>query len=50
MSEQAIYTGRKQFGTLEADDVRRPKQREAEYAQLNKRVAERDLEIELSKM
>ena len=49
VSEQAIYTWRKRFGTFQADDVRRLKQLEAENVRLKKLVAERDLEIEVMK-
>jgi putative transposase len=49
VSEQAIYTWRKRFGTFEASDVRRLKALEAENAKLKKLVAERDLEIEVMK-
>jgi putative transposase len=49
ISEQAIYTWRKRFGTFQASDVRRLKQLEAENARLKKLVAERDLEIEMMK-
>jgi putative transposase len=49
ISEQAIYTWRKRFGTFQANDVRRLKQLEAENARLKKLVAERDLEIEVMK-
>src|SRR5918995_5264273 len=49
VSEQTIYTWRKRFGTIQADDVRRLKQLEAENARLKKLVAERDLEIEVMK-
>jgi putative transposase len=49
VSEQTIYTWRKQFGMFQADDVRRLKQLEAENARLKKLVAERDLEIEVMK-
>jgi putative transposase len=49
ISEQAIYTWRKRFGTFQANDVRRLKQLEAENARLKKLVAERDLEIEMMK-
>lgn len=49
VSEQAIYTWRKRFGTIQADDVRRLKHLEAENARLKKLVAERDLEIEVMK-
>jgi putative transposase len=35
VSEQTIYTWRKRFGTLQADDVRRLKHLEAENARLS---------------
>jgi putative transposase len=47
LSEQTIYTWRKRFGGLEASDIRRLRQLEAENARLKKLVAERDLEIEV---
>ena len=49
ISEQTIYTWRKRFGRLQANDVRRLKQLEGENARLKKLVAERDLEIEVMK-
>jgi putative transposase len=49
ISEQTIYTWRKHFGALPANDVRRLRQLEAENARLKKLVAERDLEIEVMK-
>lgn len=49
ISEQTIYTWRKRFGSLQANDVRRLRQLEAENARLKKLVAERDLEIEVMK-
>jgi putative transposase len=49
VSEQTIYTWRKRFGALQADDVRRLKQLEVENARLKKLVVERDLEIEVMK-
>jgi putative transposase len=49
ISEQTIYTWRKRFGGLQANDVRRLRQLEAENARLKKLVAERDLEIEVMK-
>ena len=49
ISEQTIYTWRKRFGSLQAKDVRRLRQLEAENARLKKLVAERDLEIEVMK-
>src|SRR5215207_2789301 len=44
VSEQTIYTWRKRFGGLQADEVRRLKAVEAENARLKKLMAERDLE------
>jgi putative transposase len=49
VSEQAIYTWRKRFGTFDANDVRRLRQLEAENSKLKKLVAERDLEIDVLK-
>ena len=49
VSEQAIYTWKKRFGSFQPDDVRRLKQLEEENARLKKLVAERDLEIEVMK-
>ena len=49
VSEQTIYAWRKRFGTLEAVDVKRLRQLEQENAKLKKRVAERDLEIDVMK-
>jgi putative transposase len=49
VSEQTIYSWRKRFGSIEANDVRRLRQLEAENARLKKLVAERDLEIEVMK-
>jgi len=49
VSEQAIYTWRKRFGSFGVDDVRRLRQLEAENAKLKKLVAERDLEIDVMK-
>ena len=49
ISEQAIYTWRRRFGTFQVDDVRRLKQLETKNARLKKLVAERDLEIEVMK-
>jgi putative transposase len=48
ISEQPIYTWRKRFGTLQANDVKRLRQLEAENTRLKKRWA-RDLEIEVMK-
>ena len=49
INEQTIYTWRKRFGALQANDVKRLRQLEAENARLKKLVAERDLEIEVMK-
>ena len=42
VSEQAIYTWKKRFGSFQPDDVRRLKQLEQENTRLKKLVAERD--------
>ena len=47
ISEQTIYTWRKRFGGLQANDMRRLRQLESENARLKKLVAERDLKIEV---
>jgi len=47
LSEQTIYGWRRRFGALQASDVKRLRQLEAENARLKKLVAERDLEIEV---
>jgi putative transposase len=49
ISEQTIYSWRKRFGALQANDVKRLRQLEADNARLKKLVAERDLEIEVMK-
>ena len=49
VSEQTIYTWKRQFGALDTNDVRRLKALEVENARLKKLVAERDLEIEVMK-
>jgi transposase-like protein len=49
ISDQTIYLWRKRFGQLEAADVKRLRQLEAENARLKKLVADRDLEIEVMK-
>ena len=49
VSEQTIYTWRRQFGQLEPADVKRLRQLEQENGRLKKLVAERDLEIEVMK-
>ena len=49
ISEQTIYTWRKRYGVMDADEVKRLRQMEQENARLKKLVAERDLEIEVMK-
>ncbi len=49
ISEQTIYSWRKHYGVLDADEVRRLRQMEQENARLKKLLAERDLEIEVMK-
>jgi transposase-like protein len=47
ISEQTVYTWRNRFGGLQASDVKRLRQLEAENGRLKKLVAERDLETHL---
>jgi putative transposase len=49
ISDQTIYQWRKRFGQLEAVDVKRLRQVEAENTKLKKLLAERDLEIDVMK-
>lgn len=49
VSEQTIYTWRKRFGAMDANEVRRLRTLEQENARLKKILAERDLEIEVMK-
>lgn len=49
VSEQTLYNWRKQFGQLEAADVKRLRVLEAENAKLKKMVAEREMAIETMK-
>lgn len=49
ISEQSIYTWRKRFGAMDANEVKRLRQLELENTRLKKIVAERDLEIEVMK-
>jgi putative transposase len=49
VSEQSIYSWRKRFGEMNADDVKNMKVLEQENARLKKLLAERDLEIEVMK-
>lgn len=49
VSEQTIYTWRKRFGQMDANEVKRLRTLEQENARLKKILAERDLEIEVMK-
>jgi putative transposase len=49
VSEQTIYTWRKRFGTMNANEAKRLKALEVENARLKKLLAERDLDIEVMK-
>jgi putative transposase len=49
VSEVTIYAWRKRFGELEAVDVKRLRQLEAENARLKKILAERVMDIEILK-
>jgi putative transposase len=49
VSEVTIYAWRKRFGELEAADVRRLRQLEAESARLKKVLAEKVMDIEILK-
>ncbi len=49
ISEQTIYTWRKRYGVMDAEEVKRLRQMEQENARLKKLLAERDLEIEVMK-
>lgn len=49
VSEQSIYSWRKHFSGMAADDVKELKRLEQENARLKKLLAERDLEIEAMK-
>ena len=49
VSEQTIYTWRKRFGAMNADEVKRLRQLEVENARLKKMLAERDLQIDVMK-
>jgi transposase-like protein len=49
VSDVTIYAWRKRFGNLEAVDVKRLRQLEAENSKLKKLLAERDLEIDVMK-
>ena len=45
ISEQTIYTWRKRFGALQANDVKRLRQLEAENARLKKLLAESMMDV-----
>ncbi len=49
LSEQTIYSWRKHYGVLDADEVKKLRQMAQENARLKKLLAERDLEIEVMK-
>lgn len=49
VSEQTLYTWRKRYGGMEANQVTELKRLQQENARLKKLVAERDLEIEVMK-
>ena len=49
ISEQSIYTWRKRFGAMDANEVKRLRELELENARLKKLVAERDLELDVMK-
>ena len=49
VSEQSIYTWRKRFGAMDANEVKRLRELEQENARLKKLLAERDLELEVMK-
>ena len=46
VSEQSIYTWRKRFGAMDANDVKRLRELEQENPRLKRLVAERDLELD----
>ena len=49
VSEQSIYTWRKRFGAMDANEVKRLRELEQENARLKKLLAERDLELDVIK-
>ena len=49
VSEQTLYLWRKRYGQLEAADAKQLRGLQQENAWLRKRLAERDLEIEVMK-
>ncbi len=50
VSEQTIYTWRRRFGVMNADEVKRLRQLETENARLKKLLAEAMLDIEALKV
>lgn len=49
VSEQSIYTWRKRFGAMDANEVKRLRELAQENARLKKLLAERDLELDVMK-
>lgn len=49
VSEASIYGGRKRFGSMSNQEVKKLKSLESENGRLKKLLAERDLEIEVMK-
>lgn len=49
VSEQSIYTWRKRFGAMDANEVKRLRELEQENTKLKKLLAERDLELDVMK-
>ena len=49
VSDQTLYSWRKRFGGMDADDAKKLKALESENAKLKKLLAERDLAIEVMK-
>lgn len=49
VSEQSIYTWRKRFGAMDANEVKRLRELEQQNARLKKLLAERDLELDVMK-
>jgi putative transposase len=49
VSEQSIYTWRKRFGAMDANEVKRLRELEQANARLKKLLAERDLELDVMK-
>ena len=49
VSEQSIYTWRKRYGAMDANEVKRLRELEQENARLKKLLVERDLELDVMK-